>query len=84
VYKNFLPALLDPVLDDYQRNVPDARDAEVLSLFGQIVAKLGDGMVEHVPRIFESVFQCTLDMISKVTVCVPVCLCVCVCMYVLV
>jgi exportin-1 len=22
-------------------------------------------MVEHVPRIFESVFQCTLDMISK-------------------
>lgn len=65
VYKNFLPALMDPVLDDYKRNVPDARDAEVLSLFAAIVAKLGERMVDHVSRIFESVFQCTLDMITK-------------------
>jgi exportin-1 len=65
VFNNFLPALMDPVLDDYNRNVPDARDAEVLALFGAIVAKLGGGMTNHIPRIFESTFQCTLDMINK-------------------
>ncbi len=41
VYKQFLPPLIDPVLDDYKRNVPDARDSEVLSLFAAVVEKLG-------------------------------------------
>lgn len=64
IFNNFLPALMDPVLDDYKRNVPDARDAEVLSLFGAVVTKLAAGMTDHIPRIFESCFQCTLDMIT--------------------
>jgi len=59
--------LLDPVLDDYQRGVPDARDAEVLLLLSEIIAKLGLSLIErgHIQRIFESVFQVTLDMITK-------------------
>jgi exportin-1 len=56
ICNKFLPALLDPVLDDYKRNVPEARDAEVarsflhahaplasqvLMLFATVVKKLG-------------------------------------------
>ncbi len=41
------------------------RDAEVLSLFAAIINKLGRKMEKEVPRIFEAVFQVTLDMITK-------------------
>lgn len=37
--KQFVPPMLDPVLGDYARNVPDARESEVLSLFATIVNK---------------------------------------------
>jgi hypothetical protein len=30
---------MDPVLGDYARNVPDARESEVLSLFATIINK---------------------------------------------
>ena len=40
VNRNIVPALLDAVLVDYNRNVPDARDAEVLNVMTTIVAKL--------------------------------------------
>lgn len=65
VYNNFIPKLMDPVLGDYKRNVPDARDAEVLTVFASITSKLQGAMVPHVPAIFESTMQCTLDMITK-------------------
>lgn len=45
VNTNIVPPLLDAVLVDYNRNVPDARDAEVLNVMTTIVAKL------HVCRI---------------------------------
>lgn len=38
---NFIPPLLDAVLGDYNRNVPTARDAEVLNVVATIVARLG-------------------------------------------
>ena len=41
------------------------RDAEVLGLFAAIITKLRDKMEAEVPRIFEAVFECTLDMITK-------------------
>ncbi|TKY71105.1 EXPORTIN 1A [Spatholobus suberectus] len=63
--KQFVPPMMDPVLGDYARNVPDARESEVLSLFATIVNKYKAAMVEDVPRIFEAVFQCTLEMITK-------------------
>ncbi|CAI5490079.1 unnamed protein product [Closterium sp. Naga37s-1] len=65
IAKQFVPAMLDPILGDYARNVPDAREPEVLSLFATIVNKLKGQMMEEVPRIFEAVFECTLDMITK-------------------
>ncbi|KAL1550627.1 Exportin-1 [Salvia divinorum] len=63
--KQFLPPMMDHVLGDYARNLPDARESEVLSLFATIINKYKGTMIENVPRIFEAVFQCTLEMITK-------------------
>ncbi|XP_030502036.2 protein EXPORTIN 1A [Cannabis sativa] len=63
--KQFVPPMMDPVLGDYARNLPDARESEVLSLFATIINKYKSAMTEDVPRIFEAVFQCTLEMITK-------------------
>ena len=38
---NFMPPLLDAILGDYSRNVPAARDAEVLNVMATIVSRLG-------------------------------------------
>lgn len=37
--KQFVPPMMDPILGDYARNVPDARESEVLSLFATIINK---------------------------------------------
>ncbi|KAL4303824.1 hypothetical protein GQ457_10G014980 [Hibiscus cannabinus] len=63
--KQFVPPMMDPVLGDYARNLPDARESEVLSLFATIINKYKATMMDDVPHIFEAVFQCTLEMITK-------------------
>jgi exportin-1 len=40
VHDNLVPGLLEAVLSDYQRNVPDAREAEVLNVMTTIITKL--------------------------------------------
>ncbi len=40
VREHFLPPLLDAILVDYRRNVPEAREPEVLSTVMAIVDKL--------------------------------------------
>lgn len=40
VNTNIVPPLLDAVLVDYNGNVPDARDAEVLNVMTTIITKL--------------------------------------------
>ncbi len=40
VHQNLVPGLLDAVLSDYRRNVPDAREAEVLNVMTTIITKL--------------------------------------------
>lgn len=60
-----VPAMMDPILGDYTRNVPDARDAEVLSLFAAMIDRMKEKMEHEVPKIFEAVFECTLSMITK-------------------
>lgn len=37
--KQFVPPMMDPILGDYARNLPDARESEVLSLFATIISK---------------------------------------------
>lgn len=64
ILQRFVPPMLDPVLGDYVRNIPEARDPEVLSLFTCIISKLQGLMTNEVPRVFEAVFKSTLDMIT--------------------
>lgn len=40
--KQFVPPMMEPVLLDYARNLPDARESEVLSLFATIINKYVD------------------------------------------
>eukprot|EP00252_Welwitschia_mirabilis_P021495 TRINITY_DN552_c0_g1_i3.p1 TRINITY_DN552_c0_g1~~TRINITY_DN552_c0_g1_i3.p1 ORF type:complete len:860 (+),score=155.81 TRINITY_DN552_c0_g1_i3:174-2582(+) len=63
--KQFIPPMMDPILGDYARNVPDARESEVLSLFATIINKYKAAMLDDVTHIFEAVFACTLEMITK-------------------
>ncbi|CAI9290030.1 unnamed protein product [Lactuca saligna] len=57
----FVPPMMDPVLGDYARNLPDARESEVLSLFATIINKYKGAMIDDGPCIFEVVFLCTLE-----------------------
>jgi len=66
VLDNFIPPLLDAVLLDYQRcAVPSAREPEVLTVMGVVVNKLKNYITPQIPKIFDAVFECTLDMINK-------------------
>jgi len=66
VLENFIPPLLDAVLLDYQRcTVPSAREPEVLSTMATVVNKLKGTITSEIPKIFDAVFECTLDMINK-------------------
>jgi exportin-1 len=42
---NFIPPLFDAILGDYTRNVPQARDAEVLNVVAAIVTRLGVSVI---------------------------------------
>ncbi|CAK1540499.1 unnamed protein product [Leptosia nina] len=66
VLESFIPPLLDAVLLDYQRTVvPDAREPEVLSCMSALIYKLEGHITSEVPKIFDAVFECTLEMINK-------------------
>ncbi len=65
VVENFIPPLLDAVLLDYQKNVPEARESEVLSAMATIINKLEHSITKEVPKIFDAVFECTLVMINR-------------------
>lgn len=47
VRTNIVPALLDAVLVDYNRNVQNARDAEVLKVMSIIITKLSVRWTPH-------------------------------------
>ena len=47
VRRDIVPALLDAVLVDYNRNVPNARDAEVLKVMTILITKLSVRWTPH-------------------------------------
>jgi len=65
VNQSFMPPLLDAVLGDYTRNVPAARDAEVLNVMATITSRLGSLLTPQVPAIMDAVFEPTLGMITQ-------------------
>lgn len=52
VNNNFTPPLLDAILGDYSRNVPAARDAEVLNVVATIIGSLAVRLLLPVTKIF--------------------------------
>ncbi|KAF8831340.1 hypothetical protein HHX47_DHR1000695 [Lentinula edodes] len=65
VNNNFMPPLLDAILGDYNRNVPAARDAEVLNVMATITSRLGALLTPQIPAILDAVFEPTLTMINQ-------------------
>lgn len=65
ILQNFVPPLFDAVLFDYQRNVAQAREPEVLSTITTLVQKLAGQLITQIPHILDAVFECTLNMINK-------------------
>lgn len=65
VNQNLIPGLLEAILGDYNRNVPTARDAEVLNVMATIVSKLGSLLREQIAPILDAVFEPTLGMINQ-------------------
>ncbi|KAJ7273547.1 CRM1 C terminal-domain-containing protein [Mycena haematopus] len=65
VNASFMPPLLDAILGDYSRNVPAARDAEVLNVMATIITRLEHLLTPQVPAILDAVFEPTLNMINQ-------------------
>ncbi|ODN05594.1 Exportin-1 [Orchesella cincta] len=66
VLENFIPPLLEAILLDYQTTlVASAREPEVLAAMATIVNKLEGTITPHIPKIFDALFECTLNMINK-------------------
>lgn len=65
IVNNLTLVLFTAVLGDYSKNVPDARDAEVLNCMTAVVNKVGHLIPEGVVLILQQVFSCTLDMIKS-------------------
>ena len=50
VNNSMIPPLLDAILGDYHRNVPEARDAEVLNVMSTITSRLGVSVFLYLSR----------------------------------
>lgn len=64
IVTEFLP-ILSELITDYNQNVPNARDPEVLSLFSTLIEKMREKMSEHIPDILNYLFESTLTMINN-------------------
>lgn len=62
VNANMVPPLLEAVLLDYNRNVPDAREAEVLNVMTTIIHKL------HVSAPFIRISSGTLSFVNELQI----------------
>lgn len=62
VNTNIVPPLLDAVLVDYNRNVPDARDAEVLNVMTTIITKLHVRWTPHRSKYSVSPFTVLIQL----------------------
>eukprot|EP00188_Purpureofilum_apyrenoidigerum_P000812 Plantae.Rhodophyta-Purpureofilum_apyrenoidigerum.ctg14017.p1 GENE.Plantae.Rhodophyta-Purpureofilum_apyrenoidigerum.ctg14017~~Plantae.Rhodophyta-Purpureofilum_apyrenoidigerum.ctg14017.p1 ORF type:complete len:1087 (-),score=225.16 Plantae.Rhodophyta-Purpureofilum_apyrenoidigerum.ctg14017:29-3289(-) len=65
VKEQIIDPMTEPILKDYYEAHPDVRDAEVLSLFSQVISFMNGLPVPAVRLIFKSLFECTLEMIKN-------------------
>lgn len=67
ISSNIVPALMDAVLVDYNRNVPDARDAEVLNVMSTIISKLQVRWTPHRTKHMVCLHECMVEAIAELT-----------------
>lgn len=65
IVQDLVKPLLSTILEDYNSNVPDARDSEVLNCLSTLVHKVGELIPNEIVSILASIFQCTLSMITN-------------------
>ncbi|KAL9940160.1 hypothetical protein V8E36_000865 [Tilletia maclaganii] len=65
VNTTYIPGLLEAILGDYNRNVPPARDAEVLNVMAAIINRMGSLLMNQIHPILDAVFEPTLNMINQ-------------------
>ncbi|KAJ3615490.1 hypothetical protein Zmor_016375 [Zophobas morio] len=61
----YLGQILGPILDDYRSSAPPAKEPEVLQLLKALCDTYGQLISASIPIVFDAVFECTLDMITK-------------------
>ena len=61
---NFVPPIMQEILEDYRNSPSVARDAKVLSFVSSAVAVLKDLMTSLIPSIMDAIFEPTLSMIT--------------------
>ena len=68
VRTNIVPALLEAVLLDYNRNVPNARDAEVLKVMSTIITKLSVRWTPHRSKysVVHTLFCCAINLRQRI------------------
>ena len=65
--KQFVQPMMDPILGDYARNVPDARESKVLSLFATIINKYVSLSLTHSHTHTDGAWRCLHNYIVSVT-----------------
>mmetsp|Transcript_27139 Transcript_27139/g.105615 ORF Transcript_27139/g.105615 Transcript_27139/m.105615 type:complete len:1095 (-) Transcript_27139:1849-5133(-) len=65
VMATIVSPMTEPMLVDYYESPPEVRDAEVLSLFSQVIVFTSGLPVPTLRLVFKSLFACTLEMIKN-------------------
>jgi len=65
VLKEVVEPMSEPILGNYYSSIPEARDAEVLSLFAEIISAMKGLEVPAIRLIVKSLISVTLDMIRN-------------------
>ena len=68
IAQNFVPPLLVPVLADYQRGIPLARESQVLQLFTTIINTCKSAMSDSVPKVLGATLGKLLVVVVVVVV----------------
>lgn len=61
----YISHLFESILLDYERNIPEAREAEVLNVTSAIINIFGQRTAIYTRPIFDTIFESTLSMINK-------------------
>ena len=61
----YISYLFESILVDYQANLPNAREPFVLKVTSSVITVFGPRVSVYCLSIFESIFECTLNMINQ-------------------